>query len=207
LQNKWKEIGSVPSKQSESIWKRYRKACDFFFEQKANYYSSVDSEYDNNLKAKQALIDQIKNFKHSKNPKESFEQLKEFQRQWSDIGFVPYKHMKKIQDEYRSVINKQFESLQMDDGERNRLQYKNKIETMVATPKSRAKLGSERDRLMRRLQQLQSDLVVWENNIGFFSKSKNSEAMVASVQHMIEQGKAEMKELQGKIKIIDSIEE
>ena len=206
LQNKWKEIGSVPSKHSESIWKRYRKACDYFFEQKAQYYSSVDSEYDNNLKTKQALIEQIKNFKHSQNPKESFEQLKELQRQWSDIGFVPYKHMKKIQDEYRSAINKQFESLQMDDSERNHLQYKNKIETMVATSKSRAKLGSERDRLMRRFQQLQSDIVVWENNIGFFSKSKNSAAMVANVQHMIEQGKAEIKDLEEKIKIIDSVE-
>ena len=206
LQNKWKEIGSVPIKHSESIWKRFRKACDHFFEQKAKYYSSVDSEYDNNLKAKQALIEQIKNFKHSKNPKESFEQLKEYQRQWSEIGFVPYKYMKKIQEEYRSAINKQFESLQMDDGERNRMQFKNKIETMVTAPKSRVKLGGERERLMRRYQQLQSDLIVWENNIGFFSKSKNSASMVASVQHMIEQGKAEIKELEEKIRIIDSVE-
>jgi len=206
LQNKWKEIGSVPSKHSESIWKRFRKACDYYFEQKAKYYSSVDSEYDNNLKSKQALIEQIKKFKHFKNPKESFEQLKDFQRQWSEIGFVPYKHMKKIQEEYRNAINKQFESLQMDDGERNRLQFKNKIETMVTAPKSRVKLGGERDRLMRRFQQLQSDLVVWENNIGFFSKSKNSAAMVASVQQKIEQGKAEIKELEEKIRIIDSVE-
>jgi hypothetical protein len=48
---------------------------------------------------------------------------------------------------------------------------------------------------------------VWENNIGFFSKSKNSEAMVASVQRMIEQGKAEIKELEEKIKIIDSMDD
>lgn len=207
LQNKWKEIGSVPSKHSESIWKRFRNACDYFFDQKAKHYSSVDSEYENNLKAKRALIEQINNFKQSINSRDSFEQLKEFQRQWSDIGFVPFKLMRKIQEEYRNAINKQFESLQMDDGERNRLQYKNKIETMVTTPKSRSKLGSERDRLLRRYQQLQSDLVVWENNIGFFSKSKSTAAMVSSVQQMIEQGKAEMKELAEKIKIIDSVDE
>ena len=207
LQNKWKEIGNVPLKRRDSVWKRFRTACNYFFEQKSKYYSSVESEYDNNLKAKQALIEQIKNFEHTKNPKENFEQLKEFQRQWSDIGFVPYKQMKKIQDEYRSTINKQFESLQMDDSERNRLQFRNKIETMVTTSKSRNKLDTERDRLMRRYQQLQSDLVVWENNIGFFSKSKSSAAMVTSVQQMIEQGKAEIKELEEKIKIIDSMDE
>jgi len=205
LQNKWKEIGSVPTKYHESIWKRFRKACDYFFEQKAKYQSSVDSEYDSNLKAKRALIEQIRNFEQSKNPQESFEQLKEFQRQWSEIGFVPMKYKKKIQDEYRDVINRQFDSLRMDDGERNRMKYKNKIETMVSAPKSRGKLDSERDRLMRKFQQLQSDLVVWENNIGFFSKSKKSEAMVASVQNMIEQGKAEMLDLEEKIRIIDSV--
>jgi len=207
LQNKWKEIGSVPPKQREAIWKQFRKACDYFFKQKAKHYSSIDSEYENNLKAKRTLIEQINSFKHSKNPKENFEQLKDFQRQWSDIGFVPYKYMKKIQEEYRNAINKQFDTLQMDDGERNRLQYKNRIETMVAAPKSRNKLGSERDRLMRRYQQLQSDLVVWENNIGFFSKSKSSAAMISSVQQMIEQGKDEMKDLEAKIRIIDSVDD
>ena len=205
LQNKWKEIGAVPLKYRESLWKRYRKACDYFFEQKAKYYTSIDSEYDNNLKAKQAIIDKIKNFEHTKNPQDSFEQLKDLQRQWSEIGYVPMKHKKRIQDEYRDAINKQFDSLRIDDSERNRLHYKNKIETMVSTPKSRGKINSERDKLMRKFQQLQSDLVVWENNIGFFSKSKKSEAMVASVRNMIEQGKAEMKELEEKIKIIDSM--
>ena len=206
LQNKWKEIGAVPPKYRESIWKRFRKACDYFFEQKSKHYSSIDTEYDQNLKAKQALIVQIKNFVQSKNPAESFERLKEFQRQWTEIGYVPMKFKKKIQDEYRDAINKQFDALRVDDGERNRMRYKNKIETMVSTPKSRGKIDSERDRLMRKYQQLQSDLVVWENNIGFFSKSKGSAAMISNVERMIEQGKAEMKELEEKIRIIDSVE-
>ena len=207
LQHKWKEIGSVPPKQRESIWQRFRKACDYFFEQKAKHHSSVESEYDNNLKTKRILIDQIKNFVQTKNPEECFEQLKEFQRQWSAIGFVPHKYKKKIQDEYRQAINKQFDSLRLNDSERERLQFKNKIETMVSTPQSRIKLSSERSKLMNRYQQLQSDLVVWENNIGFFSKSKKSENMIANVQRMIEDGKAEMKELKEKIKYIDSLEE
>ena len=206
LQNKWKEIGVVPTRYRESIWKRFRKACDYFFEQKTKHYSSIESEYDNNLKAKQDLIEKIKRFKHSENPQESFEQLKDFQRQWSEIGFVPFKQIKRIQDEYREVINKQFESLRLEDGEKNRLMYRNKIETIMSTTKTRGQLNSERDKLVRKYQQLQSDLTIWENNIGFFSKSKKSEAMVASVQRMIEQGKADMKKLEEKIKIIDSVE-
>ena len=205
LQEKWSEIGVVPSKNRDEVWKRFRKACDYFFEQKSKYYSAIDAEYENNLKAKRAIISKIKNFKQSANPKESFEELKDLQRQWSEIGFVPMKQKQKIQDEYREAINSQFEALRIEDGEKNRMMYKSKIETMVSAPKSHGKLGSERDKLARKLQQLQSDLVIWENNIGFFSKSKKSEAMVASVQRMIENGKAEMRDLQEKIKIIDTL--
>jgi len=206
LQNKWKGIGNVPPKQSEQIWSRFRKACNYFFEKKANHYAIIESEYVNNLKSKRALIEKIKKFNPSDEPKENFEQLKDLQRQWSEIGFVPHKYVKKIQDEYRNVINKQFDALQMSDSERVRVQYISKIEAIMAEPKSRGKLLQERDWLIRRLQQLKSDLVVWENNIGFFSKSKKSESMVASVQQMIEQGKTEMKELEEKIKIIDSLD-
>ena len=206
LQNKWKDIGAVPHKYSEPTWNRFRKACNYFFEQKASHFASVDTEYDNNLKTKRDLLNQIKKFEHSNNPKENFEQLKDLQRQWSDVGYVPMKHKKKIQDEYRNAINKQFNSLQMDDGERNRMQYMSKIETLVAEPKSRSKLNVERSRLAHRKQQLQSDLVVWENNIGFFSKSKKTEAMVANVQRMIEQAKAEMKDLEEKIRMIDAVD-
>jgi len=206
LQNKWKKTGNVPQKYREAIWKRFRTACDYFFEQKTKHFTTVDSEYEVNLKAKEELIEQIKHFTHSDNTNQSFEQLKEFQRQWSNIGFVPFKYIKKIQEEYREAINHQFESLQMDERERNQMHYKSKIENIMSEPKSRGKLNSERDKLMRKYQQLQNDITVWENNIGFFSKSKNSEAMIASVQKMIEQGKAEIRELEEKIKIIDSME-
>jgi hypothetical protein len=206
LQKKWKETGNVPVKHREAIWKRFRSACDYFFEQKAKHFSSVDSEYDNNLKAKQELVEQIRNFTHVGNPEKDFEKLQKFQRQWSEIGFVPIKYKKKIQDEYREAINKQFDLLKLSDTEKEKLRYKSKIENLVSSSQSRNKIESERDRLMRKYQQLQSDLVVWENNIGFFSKSKNSEAMIVSVQRMIEDGKNEMKILEEKIRIIDSME-
>ncbi len=207
LQKRWREIGSVPSKHRETIWKRFRSACDQFFENKSKHFSSIDSEYDNNLKAKKDLIERVKSYVHSESPEKSFEQLKEFQREWSEIGFVPIKFKKKIQEEYRSAITKQFDSLKLNENERNILRYKTKIENLVSAPQSRGRLDAERDKLVRKYQQLQSDLIVWENNIGFFSKSKNSEAMIANVERMIEQGRTEMKELEDKIRMIDNVDE
>ncbi|MDR0815188.1 MAG: DUF349 domain-containing protein [Bacteroidales bacterium] len=206
LQKQWKESGNVPFKNRESIWKRFRTACDFFFEQKNKHHSSVESQYDKNLKAKQALILKIQNFAHTDNSANDLTQLKAFQQEWSEIGYVPFKQMKSIQDEYRQAINKQFDSLKMDSKERNMLLYKHKMEHLAEKPQARGKIGSERDRLVRKYQQLQSDLVVWENNIGFFSKSKNSQAMIAGVEKMIEEGRNAMNELKNKIEMIDNLE-
>jgi hypothetical protein len=49
--------------------------------------------------------------------------------------------------------------------------------------------------------------VVWENNIGFFAKSKNAESMIADVQRKIQQGKDEIKLLEEKVRLIDSMDE
>ncbi|MDR3094289.1 MAG: DUF349 domain-containing protein [Bacteroidales bacterium] len=206
LQKQWKESGNAPFKNRESVWKRFRTACDFFFEQKSKHHSSVESQYNKNLKAKQALIQKIKDFAHTDNSTGDLTQLKAFQKEWSEIGYVPFKQMKSIQEEYQQAVNHQFDSLKIDSKERNMLLYKHKMEHLAEKPQARGKIGSERDRLVKKYQQLQSDLVVWENNIGFFSKSKNAQAMIASVEKMIEEGRNTMKELKNKIDMIDNLE-
>lgn len=206
LQKRWKEIGPVPRKHRDVIWKRFRSACDFFFENKSKHMNEQESEFSVNYKAKLALIEQINNFKPSENMDDNFVSLKEFQREWSKIGFVPIKYKDKIQIQYRETINRQFDALRIDEGKRNMMRYRNKIEGMAAVPQSRNKMENERDKLFRRLQQLQNDIVVWENNIGFFSKSKNAESMIANVQQMIQQGKEELRTIEDKIRLIDKME-
>ena len=210
LQKKWEEIGEVPIKERDAIKKRFRKACNFFFDKRAKFFTSAEAEYEKNLIAKRELIEQINNFQQSDSPKDNFEQLKVFQRAWSEIGFVHIKHKQEIHDEFRAAIDRQFEALRTEDHGKRRQAFKNKKETpshsgFGSIP--RGKHSSERSNLTRQLQKLQNDLQVWENNIGFFSKSKNSAAMIEGVQKMIEKGRADVKKLQEKIKNIDSAED
>ncbi|MDR1671876.1 MAG: DUF349 domain-containing protein [Bacteroidales bacterium] len=204
LQKQWKEIGAVPAKHREPIWKRFRAACDYFFEQKSKHFSSIESEHINNSEEKQKIIRQIRDFVHSGNREKDFAQLKEWQRQWNETGFVPIERKKNIQEEYREAITSQLDMLKLDKKDRDLLLYRGKIER-IANDKSHGKIESERDKLMRKYQQLQTDLVVWENNIGFFSKTKSSAGMVANVQQKIEQGRIELKELKEKIKLIERL--
>jgi hypothetical protein len=207
LQKKWKEIGPVSRKQSDIIWKRFRAACDYFFERKAKHFNSIDSQYDENLKLKLELISEIESFVPSEDAEQNFEKLKDFQRRWSEIGFVPLKKKEEIQKKYREAINKQFDSLKVDEKRKNFQKYKSKIENLSGKPKGDRKMNSERDKHIHKLKQLENDIVIWENNIGFFAKSKNADAMIAEVRRKIQDAKDEIKLLEDKVKLIDSVDE
>ena len=207
LQKKWKEVGPVPRKHSDQIWKRFRAACDHFFNRKSHHYNSIDSQYEDNYKLKLELISEIQAFVSTDDAEKNFETLKNFQHRWSEIGFVPLKFKEEIQKNYREAINVHFDNLKIDEPRKNLLKFKNKIENLSAKPKGEHKLLMERDKYISKLKQLENDIVVWENNIGFFAKSKNAESMIADVQRKIQQGKDEIKLLEEKVKLIDSMDE
>lgn len=207
LQKRWKEIGPVPRKHSDEIWKRFRSACDFFFERKSKHFSQVDNKYEVNLKAKEDLIAEVENYKLSENIEDNLKALKDFQRRWAEIGFVPIKKKDEIQKRYREAINKHFEGLKIDDSKRNILKFKTKIDTIQGNPRQENKIRIERDRLFNQLKQLENDITLWENNIGFFAKSKNAEQLIKDVERKIEKGRQDMKLLEEKIRLIDSMDQ
>jgi hypothetical protein len=204
IQKRWKEIGPVPRKYSDQIWKRFRAACDTFFNNKSAYFSQIDTRYEDNLKLKLALIEEIENYQLLDNPDKNFEQLKEFQRRWAEIGFVPLKDKEEVQKRYKKAIDRIFESLHIDEGKRQIMRFKNKME-QANQKKSASQLNRERDKLISQLKKLENDIVLWENNIGFFAKSKNAEIMISEVQKKIDDARAEIKTLEEKIRIIENM--
>ncbi|WP_088654924.1 DUF349 domain-containing protein [Geofilum rhodophaeum] len=205
IQKKWKEIGPVPRKQSDIVWKRFREACDYFFNRKKDFFSHIDEEQDKNLEAKEALIAELTGFEIKEDNEKNFEILQDFQRRWSNIGFVPLKEKERINQEFRNLINQKFDHLNLDEVNKNLQKFRNKLENWKAEDQFAEKIGQERNRIMLKLKQLENDLVVWENNIGFFAKSKNSDALVRDFQHKIENGKRNMELLNKKLDLIDEM--
>jgi hypothetical protein len=203
LQKEWKEIGPVPRKQSERCWKRFRKACDHFFNRKTVFFSELDTSYEDNLKAKLAIIDELEKFEPGGDIQAAFNRLKELQRKWSDIGFVPFNMKDEITNKYRNTLNKEFDKLKIGDEDKSILKYKTKLDSLKVNPKSSRKVRNERDKFFTKIKQLESDIVLWENNIGFFAKSKNADAMIKEVEERIENAKKLIKTLEEKVKMID----
>ena len=166
----------------------------------------MDSKYEDNLKAKEELINDINSFQITDNVEECLKALKEFQRRWAEIGFVPIKKKDELQNSYREAINKHFESLKIDNSRKNLLKFKTKIDSIQGNPKGDNKIRFERDKLFNQLKQLENDIILWENNIGFFAKSKNAEQLIKDVERKIEKARNEMKMIEEKIRLIDSMD-
>ncbi len=206
MQKRWKEIGPVPRKHYDPVWKRFRAACDRFFDRKSEYFSNVGSKYEENLKKKLALIEKIEGFKPGSNLDESLKTLKDYQREWVTIGFVPIKEKENVQKRYRAALDKHFENLKMDDQKKNVVKFRHKLETVKQKPNAMNKLKFEREKFLNKFKQLESDITLWENNIGFFAKSSTADATIKEFREKIEQGKKQMDVLEEKIKMIDELD-
>lgn len=207
LQKKWKEIGPVPIKNSEKIWKRFRSACDKFFDNKSAFYSNIDTRYEENLQLKRSLIDEIIKFELTNNVEQNLAALQEFQRKWTEIGFVPIKDKTEIQELYRKAINEKFDQLKLDDEKKVILKFKNRVENIMHKPNSQHRMNVERDKCFNKLKQLENDITLWENNIGFFAKSKNANSLIDDVNQKIENAKIKIEQLKERIRVMDEIDE
>ena len=206
IQKKWKEVGPVPRKHSDNVWKRFRAACDSFFERKSQFFNNVDESQVENLKLKKELIDEVINFKPSGKDSIDLEKLRTFQRRWTDIGHVPIANKNEVQKQFREAINVQFDKLRVDDRDRNLLRFKSKVTDWKDNSKGHNKAYAERDKYVSKLRQLESDLITLQNNIGFFSNSKNAEALIKDVERKIKNNEEQIVYLKEKINIIDELD-
>lgn len=200
LQKQWKEIGATSRKHSEAVWKRFRTACDTFFARKAEHFGSQESKYAENLARKEQIIDELRLTVKDK-VDVTFDRIKEYQRRWSEIGFVPAKQKDAIQTEYRKVVDQLFDMLRGEERGRHIANFREKVSKIQQG--GVRKVNQERERMYNKVRQIESDIQIWENNIGFFAKSKNAEALMREVQNKINKAKEQISTLVEKVKVID----
>ena len=187
LQKQWKEIGAVPRKKSELLWKRFRAACDEFFAER-DKHAKPENDFYGNLKAKQRLIEEMQAY-GLKGDETDAAALADFQSRWNEIGFVPFREKDNVAKAYKEAVSR----------------FPSRSARRSGRP-SRPQL-SEKDRLIQRYHALEQDVVTYENNIGFFSMSKNAEPLIRQMQEKIEKSKEELRNLAAQIKALKEAEE
>ncbi|MBR5106571.1 MAG: DUF349 domain-containing protein, partial [Bacteroidales bacterium] len=161
LQRQWKEIGAVPRKKSEQLWKRFRAACDAFFNER-DKQGKPENDFYGNLKAKRALIEEIEAYVPV-DAEADAEAARGFAERWSAIGFVPFKEKEAVGAAYKAAMQAKFP-------EWGRGGRREGGRGPVREPRRNQPL-TEKDKLTLKYNQLQQDIQTYENNIGFFGLS------------------------------------
>ena len=192
LQKQWKEIGAVPRKKSEQLWKRFRAACDEFFAER-DKNAKPENDFYGNLKAKQHIIAEISEYQLTGNEAEDMEAMKDFAERFQAIGFVPFKEKDKIAQAYKEAVQEKFPSYLKASRKGGRPAQK--------SPRS------EKERLIQKYNALEQDIVTYENNIGFFAMSKNAAPLIKQMQDRIANAKEELSALAAQIRQISEEKE
>ncbi|GHT41748.1 hypothetical protein AGMMS49965_12040 [Bacteroidia bacterium] len=208
LQKEWRAAGQVSRKHSDAVWKRFSAACDAFFERKSTHFSSHKTEEQEHLQQKKDIIEQVNNFDTTIAAAQAIAKLKEFRTRFNAVGHVPFREKDKVHEEFDIAMDAQFTRLRIATENKRA----GKSTTATAAPsgtttasageKSKARLLSERDHLLRQHDRLRNDIQTYENNIGFLtvsSKSKGGNAFIAEMQRKIDSLKAELLALEEKI--------
>lgn len=200
LQAEWKEVGYLPKKLSDKLWTRFRQACDRFFERKSEDYKARKSNELENVAKKEALIEKVKAFSFSEDKQANLDAIKDFQRQWAEIGFVPNAERQRLYSEFRKAIDAHFDKLQADSMELSLNAFKERVES---NPEDRKYFSKERKQLQDQLQKLRSDLMIWENNLGFLASSRQADLLRAEFEKKMERARADIALLQAKLKVLN----
>ena len=201
LQEKWKNSAFVPKNLSDKIWKRFRSACNKFFDARKKHYKLLDKEKEGNLKEKTTLLKKVEKFDVSDNPREDIKKLKEFSEKWNSIGFVPKQDIQ-INDRFDKVISSLYNKLKVDKSEKKTIQFQIKAERLKGNSD---KLNVEKELIREEIGKVNKTILQYENNISFFGNGKGTEKLKEDVLKKIENSKKEIKELKKELSLLNKI--
>jgi hypothetical protein len=203
MQKRWKEIGPVPEKFRNEVFKEFKGACDHFFDRRRANSGKIEKEYEENLKKKQGLCEELEEM--IKSEKVNLERVKSIEEEWSEIGFVPKSNIRSIQKRYTDAISEVTEQVDIPESEKHKIRFSAQFHNINYGPGSERMIQKKEGALRRQITNLENDINLWRNNIDFFASSKNADKLKKDFQVKIDKANAQLKSLKEQLKVITNI--
>ena len=202
MQREWKNIGYVPRKQGDQLWKEFLGACNKFFDARNKLNAGARSEEHANLDKKREIIAKLNEL--VENAGEHLQKnMQDLIAQYNAVGHVPFKEKDKVYQEYHEVMDKLYKTVRSNNAKRHIHNFKNNLKNVAE--KGVNALDNERGRLLRRYDQLRAEITTYENNLGFLNAaSKKGNSLVEEMNRKVEKLKEDLKLVKEKIKAIDA---
>ncbi|WP_338792178.1 DUF349 domain-containing protein [Bernardetia sp. Wsw4-3y2] len=200
LQSEWREIGHVPEKQRETVYQEFKQAADYFFERRRNRYKEQDAAQEENLKQKLEICNQIEELAKAKS--NDTKKLQELHLKFHEIGFVPRKNIRTIQDRFDEVNAMFMKNSELSSEEAQTFHFKTQAKAIKKNPKMAGDFKQSENKLKRKVTDLENEINLWQNNIEFFAKSKTADKLREEFNEKIAKAQAEIAAIENQIKIL-----
>lgn len=202
LQKRWKDVGNAGPKFEQKLWKEFRDLCDGFFQRKDVFFNGLESENNENLAKKEALLQTISAYQVKADKKETLLDLKQFSTDFNAIGNVPHKEKDRIYSAFKKAMDTHYNALDLSGEEKENVLFRAKVETLKSSPDAEKRFAQEKRGLSTEIQRLKSEVIQLETNIGFFAKSKNADVFLKEIRGKIELANKKIASLTAKIKLL-----
>lgn len=198
IQEEWKQIGHVPRKYSDKVWKEFKDACNHYFDRMKATRNDANSEEIEAFDKKKAYLDSMKDFELVGDHKTDLDAIKAHIEQWKSFGKVPFSR-RHIEGKFNKILDALFEKLSLSKKEGDMMRFSNKLEQLAGSDDNR-KLEGEKIFIIRKIEEVQSEIFQLENNIQFFTHAKKDNPLVKEVFKNIEKHKDELQTWKDKLK-------
>lgn len=205
IQNEWKNIGHVPRKYSDKIWKEFKAACNHYFERFHALKNKANNEEVENLKGKEAILLRLKEFQLTDKREENLSAIKVFIEDWKKFGHVPFKQ-KNINQKFNKIIDALFQKLDISRQESELLKYGNKIQRLKEDDNQERAIQNERSFIRKKIDESKNEIRQLENNLQFFSNASEDNPIVKDVIKKVNSHKEALDSWLGKLKKLNILQ-
>lgn len=203
LQREWKKIGPVPEKFRNSIYARFKEACDAFFNSRRASHDKTEAQFVENQKHKEDLIKEVK--ERAKAGDGSPDDLEDIMTRWNAIGFVPRGAIKHVENGFNEAVDAFVDSLDISDEEKEALAMKAELNSLKKGPNSDRRLNKKEAVLRKQIQEEEDNIALWKNNLAFFANSKTADKLKAEFDEKIAKAEEDVRQLKKQLRMVRSM--
>ncbi|MCH4824317.1 DUF349 domain-containing protein [Gramella lutea] len=203
IQADWKKIGHVPRKDSDKVWKQFKKACNHYFDRMHAQRNEDNKEEIEAFEKKKDILDKVKDIELSGNKKEDLPKIKEQINAWKEIGKVPY-NKRFIEGKFNKALDQLFKKMDVDHTKAEMMKYENKVQALDDADDEK-RIRNEHYFLTKKIEETKSEIRQLENNLQFFSNVDDDNPLVQEVHKNIENHKADLEVWEEKLRKIKSL--
>ena len=204
LQQKWKDVGPVPEKFREKVFKEFKDACDHFFEQRRTQHDKMEQEQSENLRLKEEICTELES--HAAGRTGSSDVLRDLQEKFSSIGFVPRKDISIIRTRYHEAVERFINSIPgLTDDEKGKITLENQLNDLRNDPMADRKIFQKEQIIRKKISKVENDIALWRNNLEFFGRSKNADKVKDEFNDKIKEATDHLKQLKEQLKLLKTV--